>query len=73
MLANGRKEPSYPPTQTERALWGWKVAPRPASLLTYPFSLEAFKELKKDPEPGIREFATRQLAFLREVSVESKK
>nr|XP_048313369.1 maestro heat-like repeat family member 5 isoform X2 [Myodes glareolus] len=32
-----------------------------------------FKELKKDPEPGIREFATRQLAFLREVSVESKK
>ncbi|KAH0518763.1 Maestro heat-like repeat family member 5 [Microtus ochrogaster] len=32
-----------------------------------------FKDLKKDPEPGIREFATRQLAFLREVSAESKK
>ncbi|MEJ1271650.1 maestro heat-like repeat family member 5 [Cricetulus griseus] len=33
----------------------------------------AFKDLKKDPDPGIREFATRQLAFLREVSVRSKK
>ncbi|EGW13885.1 Uncharacterized protein C1orf175 [Cricetulus griseus] len=32
-----------------------------------------FKDLKKDPDPGIREFATRQLAFLREVSVRSKK
>ncbi|OBS81269.1 hypothetical protein A6R68_20534 [Neotoma lepida] len=32
-----------------------------------------FKDLKKDPEPAIREFATRQLAFLREVSARSKK
>ncbi|KAL1767284.1 maestro heat-like repeat family member 5 [Sigmodon hispidus] len=34
---------------------------------------DAFKDLKKDPEPGIREFATRQLMFLREVSARSKK
>nr|XP_040149503.1 maestro heat-like repeat family member 5 isoform X3 [Ictidomys tridecemlineatus] len=27
-----------------------------------------FEDLKKDPEPGVREFATRQLSFLREVS-----
>ncbi|XP_042120662.2 maestro heat-like repeat family member 5 isoform X2 [Peromyscus maniculatus bairdii] len=32
-----------------------------------------FKDLKKDPEPAIREFATRQLEFLREVSARSKK
>ncbi|XP_051016482.1 maestro heat-like repeat family member 5 [Acomys russatus] len=31
-----------------------------------------FKDLKKDPEPGIREFATRQLSFLREVSARPK-
>ncbi|MBZ3882948.1 Maestro heat-like repeat family member 5 [Sciurus carolinensis] len=27
-----------------------------------------FEDLKKDPEPGVREFASRQLSFLREVS-----
>ncbi|XP_040592232.1 maestro heat-like repeat family member 5 isoform X2 [Mesocricetus auratus] len=32
-----------------------------------------FKDLKKDPDPGIREFATRQFAFLREVLARSKK
>ncbi|CAH7109062.1 Mroh5 [Phodopus roborovskii] len=32
-----------------------------------------FKDLKKDPDPGIREFASRQLAFLREVSATSRK
>ncbi|XP_077022776.1 maestro heat-like repeat family member 5 isoform X3 [Tamandua tetradactyla] len=28
----------------------------------------AFEDLKKDPEPGIREFATRQFSFLKEVA-----
>ncbi|XP_076767598.1 maestro heat-like repeat family member 5 isoform X4 [Arvicanthis niloticus] len=32
-----------------------------------------FKELKKDPEPGIREFASRQLSFFWKMSARSKK
>ncbi|XP_052016306.1 maestro heat-like repeat family member 5 [Apodemus sylvaticus] len=32
-----------------------------------------FKDLKRDPEPGIREFATRQLSFFRMVSAKPKK
>ncbi|XP_060246489.1 maestro heat-like repeat family member 5 [Meriones unguiculatus] len=32
-----------------------------------------FKDLKKDPEPSIREFATRQLSLLQEVSSRPKK
>ncbi|XP_053414671.1 maestro heat-like repeat family member 5 [Nycticebus coucang] len=35
--------------------------------------LHTFEDLKKDPEPGIREFATRQLSFFPEVSTRSQK
>lgn len=38
------------------------------SPLTAPSSPEAFEDLKKDPEPGVREFATKQFYFLQEVT-----
>lgn len=47
------------------------TAPRPegtlGSPLTRVFSPGAFEDLKKDPEPGTREFASRQLSFLPKV------
>lgn len=38
--------------------------------LTGPSSPGAFEDLKKGPEPGIREFATRQLSLLQEVTAD---
>jgi hypothetical protein len=46
---------------------------RVTSDLTCPFSPEAFKDLRKNPEPGIWEYTTRQLSFFRKVSAKSKK
>ncbi|VTJ90630.1 Hypothetical predicted protein [Marmota monax] len=61
--------PPSPPWQAgDPSLKEWGAAARPGAPLTFPFSPGAFEDLKKDPEPGVREFATRQLSFLREVS-----